>query len=83
MIKNRAIFQFAEDCKLAKIILCIVECILLKVDLDALVKWCTEWQFIANIVKFMFMLLCSSDIFTYRPSKISVVYICVVLMHLL
>ena len=39
MIKNCKIFQYADDCKFAKIILSIVDCILLQADLDALVKW--------------------------------------------
>ena len=35
-------------------------------DLNALVKWYNEWQFIVNIVKSIFMPLCSSAAFTYR-----------------
>ena len=38
MIKKCEIFLFADDCKLAKIILSIIDCILLQADLDALVK---------------------------------------------
>ena len=66
MIKNSEIFQFADDCKLAKIILCIVDCILLQADLDALVKLYNEWQLIVNIVKSIFTPLCLSIAFTYR-----------------
>ena len=55
MIKNCEIFQFADDCELAKIILSIVDCILLLADLDAHVKWDNEWQLIVNIVKSIFM----------------------------
>ena len=52
--------------KLAKIILSIVSCILLQADLDALVTWYNEWLLVVNIVKSIFMLLCSSVAFTYR-----------------
>ena len=59
MIKNCEIFQLADDCKLAKIILSIVDCILLQADLDALVKWYNEWRLVVNIVKSIFMFNCS------------------------
>ena len=66
MIKNYEIFQFADDCKLAQIILSIVDCMLLQADLDTLFKWYNEWQLIANIFKSISKPLCSSVAFTYR-----------------
>ena len=65
MVKNWKIFQFADDCKLAKNNLSIVDNILLQADLDALFKWYNEWQLIVNIVKFIFMPLCSFVALTY------------------
>ena len=54
-VQHSQIFQYADDAKLFKRIICRLDCILFQQDIDALVNWSTTWQLKLNISKCLYI----------------------------
>jgi hypothetical protein len=55
VVKNSDIFLYADDAKIFKCIHCMLDCINLQSDIDAIVTWCVAWQLTLNVSKCQFI----------------------------
>ena len=72
IVKFCKLFLFADDSKLAKIVISSQHCVELRSDLNAVYNWYCEWQLIINIPKNFVMLLCSSKYSFYSVENSTV-----------
>ena len=72
-IKHSSVFLYADDAKFLKTINCLLDCILLQQDLDAVAAWCSTWQLTLNIAKCLYIRfgLALKSRFEYKISGIA------------